>query len=490
MANIYQDIATRTGGDIYIGVVGPVRTGKSTFIKKFMETAVLPNISNTAERARAVDELPQSGDGKTIMTTEPKFIPNQAVPVTLGDGTHFNVRMVDCVGYVVDNALGYEEEDTPRMVSTPWFEEPIPFNQAAEIGTRKVIADHSTIGVLITTDGTVGELGRADYEAAEARVVDELLKSKKPFVIVVNSTMPNDSYTLSLVNSLEEKYGVPVISENVANLDSNDISEILKLVLLQFPVREINVSLPSWINALENEHWLKSAIYGAIRDYAKTVSHIGQLGDAGDRLSGVGYIKSASLLGVDLGVGTAKLDIDIEDGLFYRVVGEKTGLEITDDRSLIQTVSELAAAKREYDKVAGALEQVYSTGYGIVTPTVNDLTLEKPEIIKQGGKYGIRLKATAPSIHMIRADVQTEVAPIVGTERQSEDLVSYLLADYDTEPQKVWESNIFGKSLHELVSEGLSAKLSNMPQDSRDKLSRALGRIVNEGSGGLFIIIF
>ncbi len=490
MANIYQDIATRTGGDIYIGVVGPVRTGKSTFIKRFMENAVLPNISNEAERTRAVDELPQSGDGKTIMTTEPKFIPNKAVPVTLGDGTHFNVRMVDCVGYVVENALGYEENESARMVSTPWFEAPIPFNEAAEIGTRKVISDHSTIGILVTTDGTVGELGRQDYEKAEAEVVAELLKSKKPFVIVVNSTMPNDSYTVSLVNSLEERYGVPVISQNVAKMDSSSIDEILNLVLFQFPVREISVSMPGWINALENDHWLKASVYDSIRNYAKTVEHIGQLGDAGDKLTGTGYIKNSVLAGVDLGVGTAKLEISVDDGLFYRVIGEKTGLDIQDDRSLIQTISELAQAKREYDKVAGALQEVYSTGYGIVTPSVSEFALEKPEIIKQGGKYGIRLKASAPSIHMIRADIETEVAPIVGTEQQSEDLVSYLLTDYDSDPTKVWQSNIFGKSLHELVSDGLRAKLCNMPQDSRDKLGRALGRIVNEGSGGLFIIIF
>ncbi|MDY4190640.1 MAG: stage IV sporulation protein A [Oscillospiraceae bacterium] len=487
--SIYQDIARRTGGDIYIGVVGPVRTGKSTFIKRFMETLVLPNIENESRRDRATDELPQSAAGKTIMTTEPKFIPEEAVEVFLNDQASFRVRLIDCVGYVVPSALGYIENEAPRMVMTPWFEEEVPFNMAAELGTQKVINEHSTIGLVVTTDGSISDIPRGEYEEAEQRVVGELKAINKPFVVLLNCTEPGSQVSRELAEELSGRYGVPVIPVNCLDLGERDIRNILGSVLYQFPVREIAVDLPRWIVGLAKDHWLKSGVYGAVTEAARPIEHICQVEEKLGELSECEYISSVSVTGIDLGRGRASVAVGVPQSLFYQVLGEATGLEIDSDAGLMPLMVELAQTKREYEKVKGALDQVAATGYGIVMPTLDELTLEEPEIVKQGGRFGVRLKASAPSIHMMRADITTEVSPIVGSEKQSEELVMFLLKEFEENPKQIWGSNIFGKSLHELVNEGLHNKLYRMPQDARMRLQETVERIINEGCNGLICII-
>ncbi len=487
---IYSDIAKRTDGDIYIGVVGPVRTGKSTFIKRFMETLVLPNIESDYRRERATDELPQSSAGKTIMTTEPKFIPEEAVTVNLENNSSFQVRMIDCVGYIVPSSLGYVENDAPRMVMTPWFEQEIPFNMAAEIGTQKVITEHSTIGLVVTTDGSISDIPRDEYEEAEERVVEELHRINKPFVVLLNCVYPHSRESESLCQKLCEKYRVPVLAVNCVELDEEDIKEILKSVLFEFPVKEIAVDMPRWIVSLEKGHWLKESLYEAVMNCAQNTEHISQVMDMPTPLkNSCEHICSAQIDGVDLGCGRARIKIDVAGELFYTILGEKTGLEIDGETSLMPCMASLANIKREYEKIKGALEQVEATGYGIVMPTLDELSLEEPEIVKQGGKYGVKLKASAPSIHMMRADITAEVSPIVGSEKQSEELVMYLLKEFEENPKKIWQSNIFGKSLHELVNEGLHNKLYRMPQDARMKLQETIERIINEGCSGLICII-
>ena len=486
---LYADIARRTGGDIYIGVVGPVRTGKSTFIKRFMETLVLPHIDNDFRRERATDELPQSAAGKTIMTTEPKFIPEEAARITLDDSAEMNVRLIDCVGYIVPSSLGYYEDEAPRMVMTPWLEQPIPFNMAAEMGTHKVITEHSTIGLVVTTDGSITDIPRDEYEEAEQRVVDELKEIDKPFVILLNCVYPASDASKLLRASMEEKYGVPVIAVNCMELTEGDIRDILQRVLFEFPVKEIAVKLPKWIVALEKEHWLKADIFRSVKEAAAGLRRIGEVGAAFSRLASCEHIVSSSASGIDLGRGCAQVGVTVQSGLFYKVLGEVTGLEINGEEELMPRMIELAAVSREYDKVKGALEQVSATGYGIVMPTLDELTLEEPEMVKQGGKYGVKLRASAPSIHLMRADITTEVSPIVGSERQSEELVMYLLKEFEEDPQKIWSSNIFGKSLHELVNEGLHNKLYRMPPEARLKLQETIEKIINEGCSGLICII-
>ncbi|MBC8535968.1 stage IV sporulation protein A [Feifania hominis] len=487
--NIYKDITERTNGDIYIGVVGPVRTGKSTLIKRFMENLVLPHMADKNQRERAVDELPQGAVGKTIMTTEPKFIPNEAATVTLDDNASFRVRLIDCVGYIVPGSLGHMENEAPRMVSTPWFDHDIPFDQAAEIGTKKVINEHSTIGLVVTTDGSIGEIPREDYVEAEKRVISELKELGKPFVIILNSAEPQSEEAMALREHLEHEYDVPVILVSCLEITEQDIRAIMEKILFQFPLREINLSLPSWIDTLPEDHWLKSAIYDAILQSAGGIEKTGEISSAVSHMAQCEYLDDVSIAGIDLGAGNGYLDLTVQDGLFYRVLGEQTGLPIEGEESLVVLMGELAETKRQYDKVKGALADVAEKGYGIVTPTIDELTLEEPEIVKQGGRFGVRLKASAPSIHMIRADIETEVSPVVGSEKQSEDLVKYLLCEFEENPKKIWESNIFGKSLHELVNEGLHNKLSKMPDDARSKLQDTLQRIINEGSGGLICII-
>ncbi len=487
--NIYKEIADRTDGDIYIGVVGPVRTGKSTFIKKFMDQLVIPNIENDYKRERAIDELPQSAQGRTIMTTEPKFVPNEAVDVKLAENARFRVRMIDCVGYIVPSAMGYIEDDAPRMVNTPWYDHEIPFSQAAEIGTKKVINEHSTIGLVITTDGSITEIDREDYVEAEERVVKELKDINKPFVVLLNTAKPRGESANQLKSELEEKYNVPVMPVNCAELDMEDINGIIERVLYEFPLTEITIKLPSWMNSLCDNHYLRSEIFGIVK---KSVNNISKIREGKNILAAIGEsdnIRKVEIDDIDLGCGKLVISVHAEEGLFYSVLSEASGLTIDSDDTLLAFMTEMGVIKSEYDKVAPALRSVREKGYGIVSPTMEEMTLEDPEIVKQGSRYGVRLRASAPSIHMIRADIETEVSPIVGTERQSEELIHYLLNEFDDDPVKIWQSNIFGKSLNELVNEGLHNKLGRMPEDAQMKLQETLQRIINEGSGGLICII-
>ncbi len=486
---IYQDIANRTNGDIYIGVVGPVRTGKSTFIKNFMELAVIPNIKDDYKRERAKDELPQSSNGRTIMTTEPKFIPNEAVEMTLGDNVKFKTRMVDCVGYLVKNALGYMEDNLPRMVNTPWFEEQIPFEEAAEIGTKKVIDEHSTIGILVTTDGNVTGIARDDYIEAEERVVKELKAQGKPFVIVLNTNIPNAPETIELANNLQEKYDAPVVIIDCANLSDTDINNILSKILYEFPVNEIDIDLPNWVDTLDDSHWLKTSIINIIKTSFKDVKNLRQIDSVMGIASNNDIVDKVSITEIKLDVGIIRINLELDKELFYKVLTEISGINVKEEGDLFGIVTELAQSKKSYDKIAMALNDVKRKGYGIVTPNIDDLSLEEPEIIKQGSKFGVRLKAHAPSLHIIRADIETEVSPIVGSEKQSEELVNYLMQEFEGNPTDIWKTNIFGKSLHELVNEGLQNKLYKMPEDAQCKLQETLERIINEGSGGLICII-
>lgn len=486
---IYQDIKERSGGDVYIGVVGPVRTGKSTFIKKFMDLLVIPNLKDSYQAQRTRDELPQSAQGRTIMTTEPKFVPNDAVEISLGDNARMNVRMIDCVGYIVDGSMGYVEDDMPRMVSTPWSSEPIPFFEAAELGTKKVICDHSTIGIVVTTDGSICDIDRGSYISAESRVINELKQYNKPFVIVLNSAEPSSASCRQLQADLAEKYAVPVIPANCQELTEADIAKIMETVLFEFPLTEIKFDLPSWFMSLGGKHWLFEKITSSIKTEIDSVSKISGVKAVCDNLSGYDFIDSSQIDGIDLGIGKAILKLEIPENLFYQILGEESGFDLSGKDSLITLIRELADTKSKYDKVANALEQVNACGYGIVSPSITELTLDEPKIVKQGGRYGVKLKASAPSIHMIRADIQAEVNPIVGTEKQSEELVHYLLDEFKNDPSKIWESNIFGKSLYELVNENVNNKLEKMPNEARQKLSKTLERILNEGSGGLICII-
>lgn len=487
--SIYQDIATRTGGDIYIGVVGPVRTGKSTFIKRFMDVMVIPNIEEAARRDRANDELPQSASGRTIMTTEPKFIPEDAVDIDLNGNCHMSVRMIDCVGYIVPGSIGYIEGDQPRMVKTPWYDEPVPFNMAAEYGTHKVIEEHSTIGIVITTDGSIGEIDRSDYEDAESRVINELKSINKPFVVLLNSTNPDSEIAINTAERLSEKYGVKVLPFDCSMLDENDFNAILSAVLEEFPVRETVVNFPSWVGGLDRNYWLKKQLTDAVFKYSQCLGRMSSLKDFCDKLTSCEHISNIAVDSVNMGTGEALIRIKLNDDLFYSVLSETTGISIDDEEQLISTLFSLAKESKEYKRVKDALDEVEATGYGIVMPQLDELSLEEPEIVKQGGRYGVRLKASAPSIHMMKADITTEVAPIVGSEKQSEDLVMYLLREFEEDPIKIWDSNIFGKSLHELVNEGLHTKLSRMPSDARMRLQETLERVINEGCSGLICII-
>lgn len=489
MNSIYGDIAKRTKGDIYIGVVGPVRTGKSTFIKKFMDTIVIPNIEDEYQRSRAQDELPQSAAGRTIMTTEPKFIPNEAIKINFDQNTEFRVRLIDCVGYIVSSARGHTEDDQPRMVSTPWFEEDIEFDKAAEIGTRKVICEHSTIGIVMTTDGSICDIPRYDYIAAEERVISELKEIDKPFIIVLNSANPSAPQTEKLRTELCEKYKTPVVAVSCVDLTSRDIEEIIKAVLYEFPLNEISINLPKWIDALPMDHYLKASLFTSVRDALLPLYKISQIREAADGLGSNEYIKSAAVERISPDCGNASIAITVRDGLFYKIISETTGVELSNDEALIDFITEMARVQKKYSKLEYALHEVEQTGYGIVFPSVEELTLKEPEIMKQGGRFGVRLRASAPSIHLIKAQIETEINPIVGSEKQSEDLINYLLSEFETDPVKIWESNIFGKSLHDLVNEGLNTKLSKMPDDARYKLQETLEKIINEGSGGLICII-
>ena len=423
------------------------------------------------------------------MTTEPKFVPEQAVTVNIEGNASFAVRMIDCVGYIVPSALGYVENDMPRMVMTPWYDEPIPFNMAAEIGTKKVITEHSTIGLVVTTDGSISDIPREEYEEAEERVISELKEINKPFIVLLNSTYPNAEETLSLANSMQKKYEVPVLPVNCLELEEGEIRTILSKILFEFPVKEIKVDMPHWVSSLEKEHWLRASLYTTIQQAAGKITRIREIESVVKEVTTCEYVAFAKTSTVDLGTGHARITVGLQANLFYKVLGEKTGLDIEDEGALLDCMMRFAEMKKKYDKIKDAYDEVQNTGYGIVMPGIEELSLEEPEIIKQGGKYGIRLKAAAPSIHMMKTRITTEVTPIVGSEQQSQELVMYLLKEFQENPGKIWESNIFGKSLHELVNEGLHNKLTRMPVDARDKLRETIERIINEGCSGLICII-
>lgn len=487
--DIFKDIAERTGGDIYIGVVGAVRTGKSTFIKKFMEKVVIPKISRESDRVRAQDELPQSAAGRTIMTTEPKFVPNQAVQISVDEGLDINVRLIDCVGYVVPGAKGYEDENGPRMINTPWYEEPIPFQEAAEFGTRKVIQEHSTLGVLVTTDGSISDIPRYEYEEAEERVVNELKEVGKPFIMVINSTHPYNPETEALRVELAERYDIPCLALSVEQMEERDVTGVLREVLFEFPVHEVNVNLPSWVMVLREDHWLRQSYEEAVRDTVKDIRRLRDVDRVVDYFREYDFINHAALSDMDMGTGIAEIDLSAPDHLYDQILKEVVGVEIRGKDHLLQLMQDFAMAKREYDQIAEALKSVKQTGYGIAPPRLEDMVLDEPEIIRHGSRFGVRLRANAPSIHMIKVDVESEFAPIIGTEKQSEELIRYLMQDFEEDPLSIWNSDVFGRSLHSIVREGIQAKLSTMPENARYKLKDTLERIINEGSGGLIAII-
>jgi len=487
--HLYRDIAERTKGDIYIGVVGPVRTGKSTFIKRFMDLLVIPNIEDDYSKERATDELPQSAAGRTIMTTEPKFVPNEAIEIALDDVARFKVRMIDCVGYLVPNAMGHMDGDTPRMVSTPWSDDRMPFTEAAETGTRKVINDHSTIGIVITTDGSISEIAREDYIEAEERVIRELKSINKPFVIVLNSQSPFSPATEKLRGEISEKYSAPVMALNCAQLKIEDINAVIESVLYEFPVQEIRINYPRWIETLPLEHWLKQSFIGAAKQMVAGVGKLREIRNHVGLFEENEHIKKAVLEKIALGEGTVHIELNVDEGLFYRILSETTGMDIAGEYQLISTIKVLAEAKREFDKIKFALEEVRRKGYGIVTPATDEMKLEPPVLVRHGSKFGVKMRASAPSIHLIRADIETEVSPLVGNEKQSEDLITYINQEMTEDPSKIWELNMFGKSMHEMVRDGLQSKLFRMPETAQMKFQETLQRLINEGSGGLICII-
>lgn len=486
---LYEQIGTRTGGDIYIGVVGPVRTGKSTFIKRFMECMVIPQIDNVYQRERAKDELPQSGSGRTIMTAEPKFVPEQAAEITLAPGSTCRVRLVDCVGYLVDGALGSMEEDAPRMVSTPWRDTPMSMAEAAEIGTKKVIEDHSTIGLVITTDGSFSDLPRESYAAVEGRVIQELQSIGKPFLTLVNSVDPHSAAAQQVVQHLQETYGVSAVPVNCAALGESDLRTILTEVLYEFPIQQIAVALPRFVSILSANHPVQSSVYDSLRQAGSAAHTMRDLQAMAQALCENEWINDARIANMDLGTGCARLVADVPNSVFYQIVTEQTGIQMKDEADLIPVLTRLSATAKEYERIAGALEQAQATGYGVVMPRLEDLSLAPPEIIRQGGRYGVKLCASAASIHLMKAEIKASVTPIVGTEKQSEELLSYLLGEFEGTPEKIWDTNIFGKPLSELVGEELSGKLSRMPEDAREKFRETLERIINESTGGLICIL-
>ena len=487
--NLYRDIAERTDGDVYIGVVGPVRTGKSTFISRFMEQLVLPNLADSPKKERIADELPQSGSGRTIMTTQPKFVPGEAVTVSLGENTPVRVRLVDSVGYMVRGALGADDEGGSRMVHTPWFEYDIPFEQAAEIGTRKVINDHATIGMVVTTDGSIADLPRSAYVDAEERVISELKALHKPFVIVLNSANPRSAETLTLRDALEDRYTVPVMLLNVKEMQVRDIQRVLESVLMEFPLREARLAVPAWLASLDMDHWLVQHVLEGVRS-SGAKSRVMREDDVFEAAFAASeYAEPVQMSKVEPGEGRIAYTLPIREGLFNRVLSEECGAEITGDAHLLSLMKELVSAKNEYDRIADALASVRATGYGLVAPTMAELTLQEPEIVRQGSQFGVKLKANAPALHLIRVDIETEVTPVVGTEEQSADLVKQLTEEFATAPEKVWETSFFGRSLDAMVREGLNNKLMRMPQDAQEKVQQTLTRIINEGDGGMICIL-
>ena len=485
---IIKSITERTGGDIYLCVVGAVRTGKSTFIKRFIENLVVPNIEDEYERKRTLDEIPQSAQGKTIMTTEPKFVPSNGAKIKIDDFSA-DVRLVDCVGYVINGAKGYEDENGPRMVRTPWYEEEIPFVEAAEIGTEKVIRDHSSIGILITSDGSIGEFERNNYIEVEERIAKELSEIGKPHIVILNSTHPMLPETERLAESLNETYNVPVIPMNIENMSERDAYSILREALYEFPASCINIEMPDWIACLAPDNWLKKSYVETIKESVHEIDKLRDIEKITTSLETCEYIEIAALSNVDTGTGEVTVTLRCDETLYNRVLKEIIGVDITNRADLLSLLQDYNEAKREYDQVKTALKMVKTTGYGVASPSLEDMTLDTPEIIKQGSRYGVKLKAVAPSIHMIRIDVESTFEPIIGSEIQSKELINYLMKDYDTDPSNIWKSEIFGRSLDVIVKEGIQAKLSLMPENARFKLQQTLSKLVNKGSGNLFAIV-
>ena len=487
--DVYQSIAERTEGSIYIGVVGPVRTGKSTFIKRFMDLLVIPNIDNEFKRERTKDELPQSADGRTIMTTEPKFVPNEAIEMTLGEKAKFRLRLVDCVGYLVEGAIGHLEDNHPRMVNTPWYDKEIPFVEAAEIGTKKVINDHSTIGLVITTDGSITDIPRRNYIEAEERVVKELKEINKPFIIVLNSAKADSEEAKELKSSLEEKYETPVLLIDCLNMGLGDIENILEKILFEFPIKEINYFMPRWIDSLSQDHWLRKEIMDSIRNNTDEIYKLKEIDGSVEALLSLENIDKCELTNIDLSQGTSDIHFIFQEGLFYKILGELSGYDIEGDYQLIGLLKELSYSKKEFDKIKDAIKDVKEVGYGVVAPSVDEIQLEEPEIVKQGGRFGVKLRASAPSLHLVKANIETEVSPIVGTEKQSEEFVRYFLDEFESSPEKIWDTNVFGKSLYDMVKEELQGKLYKMPEDIQGKIQITLQKIVNDSKGSIICII-
>lgn len=486
MENIYADIAARTGGNIYIGVVGPVRTGKSTLIKRIMEQLVIPNIEDPYRKERATDELPQSGSGKTIMTSEPKFVPEEAVEISADGTVRFRVRMIDTVGYMVDGAVGAEEDGVPRMVATPWYDYEIPMTEAAELGTKKVMQEHCSIGLVVTTDGTITDIPREDYITAEKRAIEDMKATGKPFLVIINSRYPQSNAANELKQQLFDRYGVDAMTADCQAMDAEDIMQMFRQLLYSFPMAQLHVHLPRWLDALENSHPVKEALYEALLESAEAISTLAQAEMTLSRLRELEQVMHFAIRRVDLGSGTVSCEIGLPETLFYEILSSKAGVQIESDAQLLKLLTELSAIKQEYDKIADALASVKATGYGIVMPTANEMKLETPELLRKNGAFGVKLRAGAPSIHMVRVDIDTEINPIVGDEKQSQDLVNYLCGE---SPEKLWESNIFGKSVYAMIQEGLTSKLLRTPEDVRMKFRGTLTKIVNEGATGLICLI-
>lgn len=486
---LYEDIAKRTGGDIYVGVVGPVRCGKSTFITQFMQNLVVPNIEDKNTKQRTIDELPQSADGKTIMTTQPRFVPSKAAAIRVDDKVDMNVRMIDCVGYLIYGALGHEENQKERLVKTPWSDEEMPFEKAAELGTKKVIDEHSTIGIVLTTDGSITDIPRSSYVKAEERVVSELAAQNKPFVVVLNTKLPKSDDAKKLAKSLEAKYGVPVMPMDVLKLNQNNIDEIFEKILLEFPIKSLKIKMPKWMQALSFNHPIISHVVEEVKKFGENANKIGQIDKTNVAFLESDDFEPVVVSSIKMGEGKVYFEVTPKPGLFYRVLSEQCDTEITDDFHLISYVKQLAHAKAEYDKIKLALADVKEKGYGVVMPNVEDMTLEDPEIVKQGNKFGVKLKASAPSLHIMSVDIETEVNPIVGSQAQSEEMVKYMMSEFEQNPKAIWETNMFGKSLSSLVKEGIDSKITLMPVEAQRKMRKTLGRIINEGKGGIICIL-
>ena len=490
-AELYRDIAKRTQGDIYIGVVGPVRTGKSTFIKRFMDTLVIPEIENEYQKERVIDELPQSGSGKTIMTTQPKFVPNDAVSIRIGDdeSTELSVRMIDCVGYMVKGALGGSEEEIPRMVRTPWFDHDIPFDDAAEIGTRKVITEHSTAGIVVLTDGSITSIARSDYSAAEEKVFAEIKATGKPYAVILNSTRPTSDEAVSCAEEISEKYGVNVLPLDVMSMEAGGINELLENLLLDFPLQSVTFQIPRWVTALGYEHPLVNSVIDALRSALPDVSRMRDHGKLAAALTGITDYTAPELKRSTLGDGCAYYRLAPNDDVFYRVLSSECGYEIANESELMSALKDFVAAKREYDRIASALISAEATGYGLVPPKIDEMQLDRPEIVRHGNRFGVRLKAHASGLHIMRVDIESEVNPLVGTAEQGEELAGYLMNKFETDPEAIWSTNIFGKPIYDLVRDGMTGKINNLPEDVRMKLRDTVNRMVNDGCNGLICVL-